>query len=129
MDINAVVRDTEAAFHELLLTIQSKHSFWYERTSASMWISMLRIVSKYNIPTPIDVLMYARSTLLYDTLAARLYPRLNYFKEYEDFGRDASKKARKRVRRAIRKRLLNGPSGSDFATLEKFSAAGHSLLF
>ncbi len=129
MDINAVVRDTEAAFHELLLTIQSKHSFWYERTSASMWISMLRIVSKYNIPTPIDVLMYARSTLLYDTLAARLYPQLNYFKEYEAYGRDAAKKAGKRVRKAIRRRLLNGPSGSDFETLEKVTSAGNVLLF
>src|SRR5258706_9340737 len=86
-------------------------------------------MSKHNVPAPMDVLMYARATLLYDTLAARLNPKISFLDEYKTFGRDAEKKARKRVEKAVRRRRQYGPSGGDFEALGKIATSANGLLF
>jgi hypothetical protein len=66
--------------------------------------------------------------LLYDTICARLDPTFNYNREYNRYGKDATRRARKRVRRAIQRRLRGGPTDSDYATIEALSAtAGEGL--
>lgn len=129
MDVNAVIKDMEEAYQEHMLMIKSKQAQWYERTSANMWLSSLAIISRHKIPAPIDVLMYARATLLYDTLAARLWPRIDFYAEFERFARDASARGRKRGLKALDARVRGGLNGGDFELLDQLSATGSGLLF
>jgi ubiquinone biosynthesis protein len=129
MDVNAVIKEMEAAYQDFILMIKSKHTHWYERTSANMWLASLAIVHRHKMPAPVDILMYARATLLYDTLAARLWPQVDFYQEYQTFARDVQARARKRGLKAMGARLRGGLSGADFATLDTLASTGSSLLF
>src|SRR5262249_43501978 len=78
VDVNLVAHEMEAAYHQFQLALKSKHSAWYERTSAALWIATIGVIRRHGIPAPIDLLIYSRATLLYDTLCARLDPSFNY---------------------------------------------------
>ncbi len=129
MDVNALVKDTEAAFHAQMITLKSKDTPWYERTTARMFISMIDIIGKYNVPTPPDILMFTRATLLYDTLAARLDPKINFYREYERYAEKVARKTKKRARKALQRRWQKGLQGGDYVRIEKLLATGDDLLF
>jgi hypothetical protein len=128
IDVNLAAREMEGAYHQFQLALKSKHAAWYERTSAALWIATISIIQKHGIPAPIDLLIYSRGTLLYDTLCARLDPTFDYNREYTRYGQDATRKSRKRVRRAVQRRVQKGLTGSDYATLEAIGqTAGEGL--
>jgi hypothetical protein len=129
VDLNLVAHEMEAAYHQFQLALKSKHAAWYERTSAALWIATIGVIRRHGIPAPIDLLIYSRATLLYDTLCARLDPTFNYNREYNRYGKDAMRKARRRVRRAWRTRLRKGFTDSDYATLETIGATANEGLY
>jgi ubiquinone biosynthesis protein len=129
MDINAITRDTEAAYHNQLIAMKSKHSPWYERTTASLMITSISVTGKYQLPVPRDYLMFTRATLLYDTMSARLDPTFNAYDEYKHFRRIAAKKARKRGMRAIQRRLRDGLTGSDYQMIEQIGKTWGDFMF
>ncbi len=129
MDINAITKDTEATYHNQLLAMKSKHSPWFERTTASLFIASINVTGKYRLPVPQDYLMFARASLLYDTMCARLDPHFDSYKEYKKFRTEARRKARKRARRAIRERLQKGLTGGDYITMSQMLKTGNDLLF
>jgi hypothetical protein len=93
-----------------------------------MFIASIRILAKHNIPAVPDILMFARATLLYDTLAARLDPTINFYKEHERFAQKESKKAKKRARRAI-PASAGRPARRGLRDLEQAFTIGNDLLF
>lgn len=129
MDINAITKDTEATYHNQLLAMKSKHSPWFERTTASLFIASINVTGKYRLPVPQDYLMFARASLLYDTMCARLDPQFDSYKEYKRFRTEARRKARKRARRALRQRLEKGLTGADYLTMGQMLKTGNDLLF
>lgn len=129
MDINAITKDTEATYHNQLLAMKSKHSPWFERTTASLFIASINVTGKYRLPVPQDYLMFARASLLYDTMCARLDPQFDAYKEYKRFRAEARRKARKRARRALRQRLAKGLTGADYLTMGQMLKTGNDLLF
>jgi ubiquinone biosynthesis protein len=129
MDINAITKDTENGFHSQLLAMKSKHSPWFERTTANMFLTSINITSKYHLPVPRDYLMFVRASLLYDTLCARLYPRFDFYKEYKRFRQQAHRKARKQAKRAIRERLRQGLTGGDYQAIIQMFKTGNDLMF
>lgn len=129
MDVNAIMKELEIAYHNHMIAIESKHTPWYERTSASMFIASINIMAKYNVPAPQDILMFARATLLYDTLAARLDPKINFYREHGRFAKKAARKARKRGRKAVLRRLRTGLDGSEYEVVAQMLSAGGELLF
>ncbi len=129
-DLNALAKEVEAAYYERLLAVKSKYSRWHERTSVAMWLTAFQIMRKYRIPAPMDVLSYVRATLFYDTLAARLWPKIDYLKEFKRYSRDVQKRRRKQSLKRLRRRLTGGLlTNSDFATLEKVGSTAVDLLF
>jgi hypothetical protein len=129
MDINAITHDTEATYHAQLIAMKSKHSPWYERTTASLFIASITVTSKYRLPVPQDYLMFARASLLYDTMCARLDPQFDSYKEYKRFRTEARRKARKRARRAIQERLTKGLTGGDYLAMGQLLKTGGDLMF
>src|SRR5260221_4503546 len=129
-DLNSLAKEIEAAYYERLLAVKSKYSHWHERTSVAMWLATFQISRAHRIHVPMDVLSYVRATWFYDTLAARLWPEIDYFKEFKRYGQDAQKRQRQRSMKSLRRRLRNGLlTNSDFATLEKAGATALDLLF
>jgi len=129
VDVNLVAHEMEAAYHQFQLALKSKHAAWYERTSAALWMATIGVIQRHGIPAPVDLLIYARATLLYDTICARLDRSFNYPREYRRYAADATRKARRRVRRAIRRRLEGGLTDSDYAGLEAVAATANEGLY
>jgi predicted unusual protein kinase regulating ubiquinone biosynthesis (AarF/ABC1/UbiB family) len=127
-DLNAVSKDLENTIHNQMLAIKSKHSPWYERTSASLYIGSIQVTSKYNLPLPRDFLMFVRASLLYDTMCARLVPDFVYYREYKRFRDRMQKKAKKRGVHALQKRR-RGLTGSDFLMLAQASKTWGDFMF
>jgi ubiquinone biosynthesis protein len=129
MDINAITKDTEASYHSQLIAMKSKHSPWFERTTASLFITSINVTSKYQLPVPRDYLMFTRASLLYDTMCARLDPKFDFYKEYKRFRKEAERRAKKRGRRALRERLRGGLTGGDYQLMAQVLETGGDLLF
>ena len=129
IDVNLVAHEMEAAYHQFHLALKSKHAAWYERTSAALWIATIGVIRRHGIPAPVDLLIYARATLLYDTICARLDPTFNYNREYRRYARDAMRKSRRRVRRAIRRRMRGGLTDSDYSAMETVAATASEGLY
>ena len=129
IDVNLVTRDIERNFYNQMLAMTSKHAPWYERTSANSWIGALRILSKYQVSAPPDLLMYARSTLLYDTLAARLDPTINYYTEAAHYFRWSRRRSQKRGKTALRRLLRGGLDSIDFQRVERTMNTVNGLVF
>jgi hypothetical protein len=69
---------------------------WQERTSALQWIGMVRLARKYAIIIDIQVLRFLRATLLLESMAVRLYPRIDFVRQYRRFEQYRAEQARRR---------------------------------
>jgi len=129
MDVNAVAKELEISFTNHIMAIKSKQSPWYERTSASNYIDAIRIMSKHKVAAPQDLIMFARATLLYDTLAARLNPTINFYKEHGRFAKRMSKKAHKKTQKSFIRGMRKGFDGSVIETVKQVAETGNELMF
>ncbi|MEO8395066.1 MAG: AarF/ABC1/UbiB kinase family protein, partial [Chloroflexota bacterium] len=129
MDVNAVAKALEVSFTNHIIAIKSKQSPWFERTSASNYIDAIRIMSKHKVAAPPDMIMFARATLLYDTLAARLDPGIDFYKIHERFAKRIRKKTQKKAQKAFVKGISNGFDGSLLETFGELAKTGSDLMF
>jgi predicted unusual protein kinase regulating ubiquinone biosynthesis (AarF/ABC1/UbiB family) len=130
VDINEATRDLEKNYYDSILAVRSKNSSWYERTTANAWINNLKIIQKHHVSTPQDLLMFARSSLLYDTLAARLYPRINFYREARRYFDWSESKSRKRGQKRLQEmRELGLMKSIDFQQIERMTKNISSLVF
>lgn len=117
IDYNEFEQEVENVFYNSQIAIWSKHSAWYERTTASIWFGFFDLCKKYMIPINLDTVRSFRATLLYDTLALRLDPKLDLYKEYRRFSRMDARRVRKKSRRQLRRRLDRGLSKNNYLEL------------
>jgi ubiquinone biosynthesis protein len=125
LDMTSFAKDIELLIFSFVIAVKSKHSHWYERTTAYLWVGFLGLLAKHKIPAPRDILLLARGSLLYDTLACRLHPRIDIFQEFRRFAKLLARDARRR----IEKRLTRGVPGRACMLLEEAEDAGERLLF
>ena len=129
IDIDDFAKKLEAVFWRDLYAFKSHHSAWWERTSARTWISFLDLARQYNIPMNLNTLRMIRSTLLYETVAARLYNRVNAYREHRKYNKKAGKRARKRVNRAVNKRLFGGLTNTDYLRVEQLMGMANRIIY
>jgi hypothetical protein len=86
-------------------------------------------MSKYKVAAPQDMIMFARATLLYDTLAARLDPTINFYKEHGRFAKRMSKKANKKAQKSFIRGMSKGFDGSILETVKQVAETGSELMF
>jgi ubiquinone biosynthesis protein len=98
LDEHRLHRDGEALTARWQYGFESKHPEWWERSSAGMWIGMLELTRKYNIPVTIDTVRLVRSSLLYDTIAARLCDTIDMQREFTRYRRAARRRTLRRRR-------------------------------
>ena len=127
IEIDEFRKRLEAVFWQDLYAFKSRHSEWWERTSVGIWISFLNLAREYEIPMNLNTLRMIRSTLLYETVAARLYPRIDAYREHRQYNKSAGRRARRRVRRTIHKRLFEGLTRADYLRVEDLLGMGNRI--
>ena len=97
IDVDVFAKKLEAIFWQDLFAIKSKHSPWYERTTANVWVGFLRLAREYNVTLNINTLRLIRVSMLADTIALRLDGTIDHYKEYRTYLKGAGRRARKRL--------------------------------
>ena len=108
--------------------IKSHHAEWWERSSVFLWLKYFELVRKHEIPIPRNMVRMVRATLLYDTVAARLYPEINVFKEFRKYSDGVARRARRRIEECAIRQLLLGPDDSNFLKLQQIADVGNGIL-
>jgi predicted unusual protein kinase regulating ubiquinone biosynthesis (AarF/ABC1/UbiB family) len=129
IDVDEFSKRLEQVFWQDLYAFKSKHSEWWERTSAKIWISFLELSREYEIPMNLNMLRMIRSTLLYETVAARLFHRINAYREHHRYNLRAGRRARKRLVREARDALHHGVDERWFLRIEQLRAMGNRGLY
>ncbi len=101
-DIPLLRRRVEQTLWEYQIVVNAKDAEWWERTSAALWISVIEATREFQLPINLDVLRMTRATLLYDTVACRLNPKLNADNTYRRWMKGAMRRAERRVRKRAR---------------------------
>jgi len=70
---------------------------WQDRTSAVLWTGIMRLARKYGVVIDIEVLRLLRATLLFESMAVRLHPKIDFVRQYWKFSADRAEQARRRV--------------------------------
>jgi ubiquinone biosynthesis protein len=99
VDPDALVKRAELVWWKFLYAMRSKGAEWWERTSAGLWLSLFESTREFGLQINLDTLRMLRASLLYDTLAARLWPKLDdsaFLKYRKDMFRRRAKRAAKR---------------------------------
>jgi predicted unusual protein kinase regulating ubiquinone biosynthesis (AarF/ABC1/UbiB family) len=126
VDVPSLMKDLEHEYVGVLSTFRTrkKHTAWWERTSARLWLAMMRISRRHDLPVNLHTLRMIRATLLYDTLVLRLDPKTDRYRSYMRFRhRDKVRWARKRWNQRWRdaRRDL-------FLRVEELANAGDDLM-
>lgn len=129
IDVDEFSKRLEQVFWQDLYAFKSKHAEWWERTSAKIWISFLELAREYQIPMNLNTLRMIRSTLLYETVAARLFHRINAYREHHKYNLKAGRRARKRLRREARKTIRQGGDERLYLRIEQLRAMGNRSLY
>jgi ubiquinone biosynthesis protein len=129
IDIDEFGKRVELIFWQDLYAFRSKHTEWWERTSAKIWIRFLRLAREYNVPLNLNTLKMIRSTLMYETIAARLYPDVDAYHEHRVYNKAAGNRARKRVHKQVLKWLFKGPNSEAYLTVEQIADMANRTLY
>jgi ubiquinone biosynthesis protein len=108
--------------------IKSNHAQWWERSSLRLWLRFFELIRKYQIPIPRNMVRMIRATLLYDTVAARLYEKVNVFKEFEKYAEDVARRARRRIVESAVRQFLTGPDDANFLRFQEIKDIGDDIL-
>ncbi|MDX6444000.1 MAG: ubiquinone biosynthesis protein [Blastocatellia bacterium] len=109
--------------------IKSKHSEEWERSSFRLWLGFFQLMRKHQIAVPRNMVRMIRATLLYDTVAASLYNKINVFKEFQKYSDGVARRAHLQIRESAIRQLLMGPDDKTVFKLRQIADVGNGLLF
>jgi predicted unusual protein kinase regulating ubiquinone biosynthesis (AarF/ABC1/UbiB family) len=112
-------------FWEDLCAIKSKHSNWSERSAAHLWIGFLKLSREFQVPLRLNLLRMIRASMLTDTIALRLDPLQDPYREFRRYEKEAGWRAKRRLWK--RARQLCGPS--KFVRIEQGLSSVFKLVY
>ncbi|HXT50515.1 MAG TPA: AarF/UbiB family protein [Thermoanaerobaculia bacterium] len=119
IDVDTLRRRLEDAWWKAFYGIKSKHAMWWERTSFRLWTALYREVRRQRIPLPLNMLRMIRATLLYDSVSARLYHKVNVFDEYRWYRKRYARRIRRDFNRALIRQIFRGPDLNNYVRLAR----------
>lgn len=126
-DTHSFTHDLIHIFRRLLLANESKHANWQEKCTGWMWMKIITLTRKYNIPINLDTLRIFRATFVYDTIIYRLHPNIDPRKEFAKWAKHYHERSRERVRQNLWERRL-GPLDQDYQALLEMNDLGGRLV-
>jgi ubiquinone biosynthesis protein len=128
IDVDDFRHRLEEAWWKGFYGIKSKYAKWWERTSFRLWSALFREVRRAHIPLPLNVLRMIRATLLYDSVAARLYGRIDVFKEYRWYYHGYARRVRADIHQAVIRTIFRGPAPANYVRLQRLWEVGNLAL-
>lgn len=131
IDLIELIQELETHNWQMIYSLEaSPHSVaWQERTSASQWAGMMLLVRKYGITVDIQVLRLIRSTLLLESMAARLHREINFVRQYQSFKDYRAEQARRSVTDSIVEQLDGRGNEQTIIRMDRIAHALEGLLF
>jgi predicted unusual protein kinase regulating ubiquinone biosynthesis (AarF/ABC1/UbiB family) len=129
IDIDEFSKRVELVFWDDLYAFKSHYTQWWERTSAKIWIRFLELARQYQVPLTLSTLRMIRSTLMYETIAARLFSRVNAYHEHKVYNKSAGRRAKVRVRKEFFRYLIRGPRSTDYLKIEQLLDMGNRTMY
>jgi ubiquinone biosynthesis protein len=121
IDLDKFTKEVEGVFWDWLYATKSRHSEWWERTSGELWARIIDVARRFRISVPLDVLRIFRATKVYDDAAMRMWTAVDPSREFRVYSRERGVRARREVRRSLRRRLERGPRSADYLQIEDMS--------
>ncbi|MGZ9104423.1 MAG: ABC1 kinase family protein [Rhodoplanes sp.] len=128
INIDDVIEAMEEIYADWVYAISSTDAEWWERCSAQTWLRHIKVAREFGMPVTLEMIQFFRATFLYDTMIVRLDKNIDPIEEWKSYARVAGKDARKRVRKAVKKRL-NGPTGVDYLRIEALADTINQFFF
>jgi predicted unusual protein kinase regulating ubiquinone biosynthesis (AarF/ABC1/UbiB family) len=129
IDVLSFTKDLENVWWHGLYGVESKHPEWWERTSVRLWAGLLDLTRDCHIPMPLNMLRMIRATLLYDTVAARLHPKIDVFREYRKYHEDYAERVKCKMLRSVFRQSLMGPDPSHFVRAQEAMETANLAMF
>jgi ubiquinone biosynthesis protein len=129
IDVAAFSQELEDLYRVSLYAMESKTSKWWERTTAVQWYGFMGLALKYQVPLPTVMPRMVRATLLYDTLAARLDHRVNFYDEYRRYLKYSRKVEGQRIRKDVEQQLADGFDDSQFVGFENALRTWNRIVY
>jgi ubiquinone biosynthesis protein len=131
LDMIELVQELETYNWQLIYALEAApHSVsWQERTSATQWAGVVQIARKYGIVIDIQILRLIRSTLLLESMAARLHGELDFVDQYRRFKNYRAEEARRRVTDSILNQMDGVGTEQTIIKLDRMAQAARGLLF
>ncbi len=131
IDLIELVQELESHNWQMIYSLEAspRSATWQERTSAIQWAGMMQLVRKYGITVDIQVLRLVRSTLLFESMAARLHPEINFVDQYQSFKYYRAEQARRRVTDSLLDQMDGKNNEQSIIRLDRIAHAVEGLLF
>jgi ubiquinone biosynthesis protein len=129
IDLDEFSKKVEMVFWQDMWANKSKHAKWWERTSARVWIAFLELAREYNLPMQLNTLRMIRSTLMYETITARLSSTVSSYKELARYQRFAGERARRRIQKQTRRFLTRGLRPEHYLKIEQLADIANRAIY
>lgn len=131
IDVIELIQELETYNWQLTYSLEaSPHNVsWQERTSSVQWAGMMNLVRKYGITVDIQVLRFIRSTLLFESMAARLHAEIDFVKQYQIFKNYRAEQARRRVTDSMLDQMDGKGNEQTIIRLDRIAHAVEGLFF
>ena len=130
VDVIELTQRLETYSRQLLYALEAapENVPWPERTSAVQWMGMIQLARQYGIVIDKQVLRLLRSVLLFESMAVRLHPKINFVRQYRKFDRYRARQARRRITNTILDQVSGRDNGQLIIRLDRFAHTAETLL-
>lgn len=130
VDVIELTQRLETYSRQLLYALEAvpENVPWPERTSAIQWMGIIQLARKYGIVIDKQVLRLLRSVLLFESMAVRLHPEINFVRQYRKFDRYRARQARRRITNTILDQVSGRNNGQLIIRLDRFAHTAESFL-
>ena len=131
IDLIELIQELETHNWQLIYSLEAspQNVTWQERTSAIQCAGMMQLVRKYGITVDIQVLRFLRSTLLFESMAVRLYRGIDFVNQYQSFKGYRAEQARRRVTDSMLDQMDGKGNEQTIIRLDRIAHAVEGLLF
>jgi ubiquinone biosynthesis protein len=131
VDLIELTQELETYNWQLMYALEAlPHVFsWQERTSAVQWTGLVQLARNYGITIDIQVLRLIRSTLLLESMAARLDGEIDFVEQFWKFQTYRAEQARRRVTDTILDQLDGKGIERTIIRLDRIAHAVEGLAF
>lgn len=122
IDVHEFSKRAESAVFARLAAMENAEAALQDRSSAGLWVSLLRLVQDYSIPIRLDISRMIQAMCVYDHMAGRLWPRMRVLKTFKHYLRRSQRRnARRVLERLQRTSRSSGEALSPWSRIGQFA--------